>query len=130
MANAKNVAAGTDEEWETAVAESGTPVKFNKVGDSFTGKYLGSTVISFDETDSKTGETKTNTFNQHQFVDETSGEVFTLNGGFKIDRGFLGDPEKNVPGIAVGKTVRITHTGTVDTGQPAPMKDYRIDVRK
>lgn len=124
MANAKNVAAGTDEEWETAVAESGTPVKFNKVGDSFTGKYLGSQVIGFDDN----GTPKT--FNQHQFVDEPSGEVFTLNGGYKLDLGFLGDPEKNVPGIAVGKTVRITHTGTVDTGQPAPMKDYRIDVRK
>lgn len=119
-----NVKPGTDEEWETAVPESGTPIKFNKVGDTFTGRYLGSSVIAFDDN----GTPKT--FNQHQFVNEDSGEVFTLNGGYKLDLGFLGDTEKQVAGIPVGKVVRITHTGTVDTGQPAPMKDYKIEVKK
>lgn len=104
---------GEGGEWETVVEESGKNIEFSEVGSQFIGTYIGTAHIvppnGGDE------------FDQQRFRDG-AGTLYSVNGGFKLREGLKDVPE--------GATVRITYMGEVDTGQPSPMRDYRVEVRK
>ena len=104
-----------DEGWETVAEESGEKIEFPSPGSSFVGVYTGTEFIVPEGKDEEDG------FNKHLFRD-SEGKVRYLLGGFKIDAG-LAD-------VHAGETARITYVGSVDVGQPAPMKDYRIEVKR
>lgn len=108
----------SDEEWETVVEQSGTPIDFSNPGDQFVGVYDGVSVIEFD--DPKEGP---KSFKQYRFTD-TENLPRVLNGTYKLDEAF------EEAGELEGKTVRITFVGTLDVGQPSPMRDFKIEVKK
>ena len=101
-----------DAEWETVEQESGQKLEFDSPGDVFIGTFVEIALI-----EPENGES----FEQHRFRD-SQGTLWTINGGFKLKRA--------LSGVAPGSLVRLTYIGDVDTGQPSPMKDYRVDVAK
>src|SRR5574337_558971 len=106
-----------DDEFEAIKEESGEPVKFEEVGDTFTGILKSSETIEFK--DPKEGD---KTFQQYHFTG-TDGKSYSINGGYQFD--------EVLPTIAAGTKVRITLAALIPVkGQPSPMKDYRIEVAK
>jgi hypothetical protein len=108
-----------DDGWVTESEESAIKVEFDKVGDVFTGIKLGSRVVEF--TDKRTSEEKK--FNVYQFRSWhmeglEDGTLCDIQESYKLKA--LGE-------IQDGKLVRITRMSDVDVGQPAPMKDYRVE---
>lgn len=102
-----------DSAWETVQEESGRNLTFENVGDQFVGQYVGTQTIHNPKDDSD--------FDQQQFRDK-DGTLWAINGGFKIR-----EATKDLP---VGSVVRITYMGSIDTGQPSPMKDYRVEAQR
>ena len=104
--------------WETVAEGSRTKVQFDTIGDVFTGEYQGTEEI--------TNPNDGRTWMQYNFRGhspaELSGELCAINGGFAFRRAF-----ESVP---VGSLVRITFIKTVDTGQPTPMKDFKVEVAR
>lgn len=118
MAEAKNVEEVADvNEWETVAEESGSPIDFDEVGDSFIGHYLGSEIIAPE------GWKEEDYFTQHRFRDG-DGNVRTINGGYKLNEA--------LPKVTHGAKVRITRTPNVEMSDAGknPMKDYRVEVAK
>lgn len=111
---------GTEDEWETVAEESGEKMKFETVGDEFIGTYEGLTHI----VPKKEGTTEEDEFDQLLFRDG-NGKLYALNAGYKLLEAFTGE---NAP--ATGSRVKLTYVGNVDTGQPSPMKDFRVQVAR
>lgn len=110
-----------DDEFEAIKEESGEPVKFEAVGDTFTGVFRSAETIEFDDPKAE-GENKKKTFQQYHFTG-TDGKPYSINGGYQFD--------EILPTIAAGTKVRITLAALIPVnGQPSPMKDYRIEVAK
>lgn len=111
---------GSEDEWETVAEESGEKMKFETVGDEFIGTYEGLTHI----VPKKEGTTEEDEFDQLLFRDG-NGKLYALNAGYKLLEAFTGEaaPEK-------GSRVKLTYVGNVDTGQPSPMKDFRVQVAR
>lgn len=101
-----------DAEWETTEQESGQKLSFTNVGEQFVGTFVETALI-----EPENGES----FTQQRFR-TPEGELYSFNGGFKVNRGL----ESAVP----GDLVRITYMGEVDTGQPSPMKDYKVELSR
>lgn len=101
-------------EWQTVVAESGTQIVFDEIGDVFVGLYLGSRIVEFVN---PKGETETFTLLTFKGTD---GEIYQTNAGWKLQEGFRDIPAQSI--------TRITRVKDVDTGRKDPMKDFRIDV--
>lgn len=101
-------------EWETVEEESGLRLTFDNVGEAFIGEFLG--IVRIEPTDGKTDP-----FDQAKFRDK-EGTVYSLNPGFKASAG-LAKANK-------GDMVRLTYTGDIDTGQPTPMKDFRVEIAR
>lgn len=101
-----------DAEWETVEQESGQKLTFANVGEQFVGTFVETALI-----EPENGES----FTQQRFR-SPEGELYSFNGGFKVNRGL----EKATP----GDLVRITYMGDVDTGQPSPMKDFKVEIAK
>jgi hypothetical protein len=103
------------EGWEVASEEQPTMMVFDTLGDQFTGIYLGRKHIVPD--DSEKDE-----FDQDLFQDPSTGELFAVNSGYNLRRA--------LEEIEPGKTCRLTYVKNVDTGQPSPMKSFRVETRK
>jgi len=101
-----------DAEWETVEQESGQKLTFANVGEQFVGTFVETALI-----EPENGES----FTQQRFR-SPEGELYSFNGGFKVNRGL----EKAVS----GDLIRITYMGDVDTGQPSPMKDFKVEIAK
>ena len=107
----------SSEDWEVAVPESGSPIVFMNYGDTFTGEYTGTVVITPDDTGGKTEKP----FNKHFF--KSDGNVKFILGGYKLDEALAN--------IDKGTICRITYVGEVDMGAAKnPMKDYRLETKK
>ncbi len=105
-------------EWDTIAEESGEAIKFEKVGDSFTGTFEGvNHVVPKDPAKEE--------FDQLLFR-AADGRLHSTNAGYKLLETFTGE---GAP--AKGSRVRITLMGEVPiTGQPSPMKDFRVEVAR
>lgn len=120
-----------EETWETVDQGTRIQVTFDEIGDQFTGIYQGKELIVNPNPDPKTGE-------------HAEWYSYLFEGMSVKANGVSPDDVKGLPcGIAAGwslrkaldkltggEVVRITYTRTTDTGQPAPMKEFRVDVRK
>jgi hypothetical protein len=93
-----------------ADAGGGEFVKFGTVGDSITGIYLGAQ----DRANSKFGPSKNHMFNTKNGV-----KVVTAKEGSQIEQLLSGEDNK---------LVKLTFSGTKDTGKGNPMKLYTLDV--
>jgi hypothetical protein len=116
------MSADTDTGWETVSDESGTLVNWEHPGESFVGTFIGTRHIVPPDANSDDDE-----FDQQMFranPDATGdGEVlFAINGGYKIREALKPEHE--------GRLIRITYVKDVDTGQPSPMKDFKVEVKR
>jgi hypothetical protein len=98
-----------DEVWETQVEEIGSKVEFENPGDTLRGIYLGAREVDHEG----------DTFTVLSFRGP-DGVLYETNAGWKLREGFAD--------IAPGTKCQLIFTKWVQTGQPSPLKDYRIDV--
>lgn len=100
--------ASDDENWEEIQEEA--QFKFDEDGDTFTGVLTCRDVNS--------------TIPQGHFVGTGlfKGEDFFINLGR--------DLEKKLAKVPLGSEVKITRTGTLDTGQKSPMMVFRVNYRE
>jgi hypothetical protein len=101
-----------DAQWETTEQESGQKLGFDNVGEQFVGTFVETALI-----EPENGEA----FTQQRFR-TPEGELYSFNGGFKVNRGL----ESATP----GDLVRLTYMGDIDTGQPSPMKDFKVEISR
>jgi hypothetical protein len=101
-------------EWDIQSEESPDQIKFDTVGDEYTGLLLGKEVINFTRT--VKGEEVADSFTQWRFRDP--GGITVINGGWELN--------KELDKIAGDTMVRIKLMKFVDVGQNDPMKSYRI----
>jgi hypothetical protein len=101
-----------DAEWETTETESGQKLTFANVGEQFVGVFVETALI-----EPENGES----FTQQRFR-SAEGELYSFNGGFKVNRGL----ETATP----GDLIRLTYMGDIDTGQPSPMKDFKVEISR
>jgi len=98
-----------DVRWSVHTQETGDQIVFDTVGDQFIGMFNGSQKAE------KDGE---------EFIiltlTGTDGKPYQTNAGWKLEGAFSDIPS--------GTVVRITYVKDIDTGQPSPMKDFRVDV--
>lgn len=116
--DAENVQGATDSEWEVVSEESGSPIRFESVGDQFIGTFTGKHhIVPPNSTD------PTDEFDQLHFKD-ADNNVRTINAGYKLLEAF--------EDIEPGSKVRITRTPDVPMNDPGKndMKDYRVEVAK
>lgn len=108
----------SEDEWETVVAESGSPITFENVGDQFIGQYRGIRHITPPNSTSPDDE-----FDQGEFVD-TEGNLRVINLGYKLSEA--------LNEVSPGSKVRITRTPDVEMSDAGKnnMKDYRVDVAR
>jgi|SRR5215469_1112996 len=113
MADAKTPVT-PDEEWET-VAETRTKIIFDTDGDQFTGVWEGLQNIP----DPNTGEV----YEYLNFRETGTGLPVTTSASYALKSGLADVP--------LGKTVRITRTGTTDMGKGKnPMNNFRVQVKR
>jgi hypothetical protein len=108
--------------WETIGEESGQLIVWEKPGDVFTGIYVGERHIIPPDADSPDDE-----FDQQLFRSNDDGTgpgevLYALNGGYKVRQALTEQYE--------GYLVRLTYTKDVQTGQPSPMKDIKVEARR
>lgn len=113
--NVKNVS--SNEEWETVVHESGSPLVFD-VGTQFVGIFLGIDHIIPPNSSDPDDE-----FDQAKFTD-AEGNTRTINLGYKLAEG--------LKDVTAGSKVRITRMQDVPSNDPKKndMKDYRVEVAR
>lgn len=109
------IAAQVDDvdEWETVIEDSGVPIEFQKFGDQFIGRFEGERTITPPDGTKES-------FTQQMFRDD--GVLYVMSGGYKLRAAFKD--------IAIGTRVRITYVRDVQTGQPSPMRDFRVEAAK
>lgn len=98
-------------QWETVAQETGDQIVFDTIGDEFIGLFTGR------QTAQKDGED----FTILSFIG-TDGKPYQTNAGWKLEQAFSDIPEQTV--------TRIKYVKDIDTGQPSPLKDFRVDVAK
>lgn len=108
--------------FETVSEESPTVVKFDTFGDQFTGVFIGTNIVEF--VDNKGEEKK---YTQYLFrgvggAGIVAGDLYALNDSYKIRQG--------MSKVHEGETARLTYIKDVPTGQPAPMKDVTVEVKR
>jgi hypothetical protein len=97
--------------WETVADETPDRIIFDTLGDQFVGTYEGEMLVDLDD-----GE-------QGKYLTFRNADgYFCTSAGYKLDQAF----QK----ISVGSLVRLTYVKNVDTGQPTPMKDMKVEVAK
>ena len=102
--------------WTTVSQEAPTMVIFDTIGDEFIGQYIGPEYIDLPKPDDKG---KTN-FRQDTFTG-TDGELYGINPGYDLSKAL----DKVQPGL----WAKITYLKDIDTGQPAPMRSFRVQTR-
>jgi hypothetical protein len=100
-------------EWEVAVDENPSTVIFDTIGDQFIGTFERAQMIELPDSG---GEE----FCQLQF--RNADGFFGINAGYKLSQAFSK--------IDPGTMCRITYVKDIDTGQPSPMKDFRVEVSR
>jgi hypothetical protein len=103
-----------EENWDVVSEEAPTMMVFDTIGDQFIGTYSGNVEITPDEDDPDS------TFTQGRFRG-TDGELYATNLGYDL-RTALGK-------VQPGTLCRITYMKDIDTGQPSPMKSFRVETR-
>jgi hypothetical protein len=98
-------------EWDLVHEESPDQIVFDTVGDEYTGLYLGSEVIGFED---KKGDHQE--FTQHRFRDP--GGITVINGGYELNA--------ELAKIPADTMIKVRLMKLVDVGQNDPMKSYRI----
>jgi hypothetical protein len=108
------MAAGKQDEWTTVADETPSRIVFDTPGeDVFIGTYVEKRVIENPRGDD---------FDQFVFTG-TDGALYGTNSSYSLARGMAK--------VNPGQKVRITYVKNVPIpGQPAPMKDFKIDVAK
>ena len=96
-------------EWETAVDRLGEQIVFEKLGDQFLGMFTGHRIV----------ETDDGPFNVLTFKGR-DGLPYQINAGWKLEQAFLSSDIKR------GDIVCIEYVNDVDTGQPSPLKDFKV----
>lgn len=99
-------------QWQTVSEEDVEEGKFtfDIMGDQFMGTYHSLRIV-----DGAEGK-----FTQYRF--ERDGSMYFINAGWSLQQG--------MSKVRKGQQVRITWTGERDTGQPTPMRVFRVDVAK
>jgi hypothetical protein len=110
------------DDWETIGEESGTLVKFENPGDQFTGVYVGTRHIVPPESESADDEFDQQLFRANEDGTGAGDELYAFNGGYKVREALK--PEH------AGLLTRLTYVKDIQTGQPSPMKDIKIQVRR
>jgi hypothetical protein len=101
--------------WETVVQEAGAQIVFDTVGDQFIGLYTGKRDVELVNNKGEMEKFTVLTFKG------TDGNPYQTNAGWKLETGFMSADIKR------GDIVRVTYVKDVDTGQPSPMKDFRVE---
>jgi hypothetical protein len=104
-----------DFEWTTVHTEQGDQITFDTIGDTLVAEWLGSEVIEFEDP-RKPGETQA--FTQLAFMLPGDNPAY-VNAGADLLTAFKG--------LEAPLFVRIQYLKDVDTGQPTPMKSFRVD---
>jgi hypothetical protein len=99
--------------WDTVIQETGEQIIFDTVGDAFVGLFTGKREVEVDG----------GTFTLLTFMG-AGGKRYQTNAGWKLENGFMDADIKR------GDIVRVTYVQDVDTGQPSPMKDFRVEVAR
>lgn len=103
------------DDWTVVAEESGIRMVFDKIGDQFTGTYVGREIVQITEN----GEDKDVT--QLNFRDMDAQKFCTFP-GFKLREAF--------EDIDPGTMVRITYMAEISVkNQVSPMKDFRVETR-
>jgi hypothetical protein len=101
-------------EWEVAIEEAGEPIEFKEVGDSFVGVFTGMRTVEMIDTKGEVDNFTILTFKGK------GGVAYQTNAGWKLEAGFK-DAD-----IMRGDIVYVQYVKDVDTGQPSPMKDFKV----
>jgi hypothetical protein len=96
-------------QWFTHTQETGDQIVFDTIGDVFVGMFTGKQVAQKDGDD----------FTILSFTG-TDGKPYQTNAGWKLEQAFEDIPPQTI--------VRLTYVKDIDTGQPSPLKDFRVDV--
>lgn len=105
------MAAAKQDEWTTVSDETPARVVFDTPGtDVFIGTYVEMKTIA---------NPKGDDFDQFVFRGTDDG-LYGINSSYSLARG--------MSKVSEGQKVRITYVKNVDVGQPAPMKDFKIDI--
>lgn len=95
--------------WSVHTQETGDQIVFDTVGDQFIGMYTGP----------QKAEKDGDSFTILTWIG-TDGKPYQTNAGWKLEQAFSDIPN--------GTITRVTRCKDIDTGQPSPMKDFRVDV--
>lgn len=87
-----------------------TKIVFDTIDDSFTGKYLGMRTVPNAE----------GNYQQARF--ENDGEIYFVNANHSLREGLAK--------VRTGSVTRITYTDDLDTGQPQPMRIFKVEVAR
>jgi hypothetical protein len=107
--------------WTTVGEESGTLVTWEHPGESFTGEFVGTRHIVPPDAKSEDDEFDQQMFRSNEDGTDVGDILYAINGGYKIRDALKPEYE--------GHLVRIIYVKDVDTGQPSPMKDFKVQVR-
>jgi hypothetical protein len=100
-------------EWSTVSQDdvNETKISFDFIGDEFIGTYLGT----------RSQQNDNGSYTQLRFRGE-DGEVYFTNANYSLSEGMRQVRPNNL--------VRLTYVADKDTGQPTPMRIFRVDVAR
>lgn len=107
--------------WEVIGEETGRLIQWEKVGDQFTGVFLGTRHIVPPDATSEDEEFDQQLFRSNEDGTGPGDVLYALNGGYKVRQALTQDYE--------GWLTRLTYAKNVDTGQPSPMRDIKVEAK-
>jgi hypothetical protein len=121
----------SDAEWETVDQGTRVQVSFEIIGDQFTGIKMGTEVITNPNPDPKTGVCEEWTSYLFEGISvKAEGAADSDVKGLPCGIAAGWSLRQALDKVADGQITRITYTRNTDVAQPAPMKEFRVDVRK
>jgi hypothetical protein len=108
--------------WETIGEESGRLIQWDKPGDQFVGVFIGTRHIVPPDATSEDEEFDQQLFRSNEDGTGPGEVLWALNGGYKVRDALRPEYE--------GYLTRLTYTKNVDTGQPSPMRDIKVEAKR